>query len=574
MAEGNSKVKKLRTFRDDYAEAQKVHGIEPASTPTLSQKPEPVAPTIPAPIAMRDRIMSKPVMPSPTSVPPTPPRESGPVPKPATSQPSPQPTPTIKKRARLDDSQLPDLTSASENKPEPAPAPIEDIPLTAKGERVNLLDTGNEIGEASIITDRKRERFRLFPAIWEALVGWIHKEEKQFKERAAEKAAAVPKVRDVTERKEILKKAATSGIFASQGKQYQIPKQQEAAPTRTSTKTVPVEIKEESAVPKTTWSHYEGVGSVQPTTSETVTPKPELAEIAEPIPQPATPTPQPMVPAPPQPEIVPRTPPQPEPKPAPTPRPAEPVVTTPSPQPKIPIVTQPTQTGPGFLSRLSTYARPIAVAMIAIFLGVSATLLVVKSGLFGGSTTTPTVTEQTTTNTNVVDTTSSIALGTDKKSFLGAWNIAQTPTSQGAVRFYTVVSSTGATTPISPRVILDTLNLQAPGNFVRSIKSLNFGRHYSGAPVITIEVGSFDTAFSGILVWENHIIDDLEPVFGQPVSASSTPTFVDEVINNTAVRVLRDDQQKERVVYGFVGQHQLLVTTERSIWKEVAVNNF
>ncbi len=96
-----------------------------------------------------------------------------------------------------------------------------------------------------------------------------------------------------------------------------------------------------------------------------------------------------------------------------------------------------------------------------------------------------------------------------------------------------------------------------------------------------MKVSSFDAALGGILQWEDAMSGDLAPLFGTPVAATfdrtartatqtREPFFVDVVHANRDMRILRDSEERERIVYSFLDRSTILIATDRTVIEEVA----
>lgn len=145
---------------------------------------------------------------------------------------------------------------------------------------------------------------------------------------------------------------------------------------------------------------------------------------------------------------------------------------------------------------------------------------------------------------------------------------------QGIVQLYpTIQSSEGDERPASAQETLSVLSPRTASSFVRSIREMTFGS-ISGEPFIILKTGSFDVAFAGMLQWEQTMSADLAPLFGAPVIESFDPSartdtqvraafFKDAIASNKNVRLLFDEQGNDRVVYTFIDQNTILITTTR-----------
>ena len=77
-----------------------------------------------------------------------------------------------------------------------------------------------------------------------------------------------------------------------------------------------------------------------------------------------------------------------------------------------------------------------------------------------------------------------------------------------------------------------------------------------------------------MLDWEKNMSADLVPLFGTAVIETFDPQartntqarnafFVDTIASNKNVRLLRDENGEDRIIYTFVDQNTILITTTR-----------
>jgi len=114
---------------------------------------------------------------------------------------------------------------------------------------------------------------------------------------------------------------------------------------------------------------------------------------------------------------------------------------------------------------------------------------------------------------------------------------------------------------IPATTILGILATALPADFVASIDSVVFG-YYRGEPWFVLKTGNKNTAYGGMLQWESNLSRDLEPWFGGVVRTTGSGSgFRDGAIGATDVRVLLSTDGRERITYGFIGQNNVLITT-------------
>lgn len=167
------------------------------------------------------------------------------------------------------------------------------------------------------------------------------------------------------------------------------------------------------------------------------------------------------------------------------------------------------------------------------------------------------------------------------------------------------------------------LETHVPAALARSLDTkmmFGFYQFDEVRPFIILKTSSYETAFAGMLEWENNLNADLAPLFGPALiqrftntippeetaiaipptatnatgtgtsSASSTTSvstdtastttprtttlflphaFDDAIIVNKDVRVLRDPEGKIALVYGFYDKQTIVITTDENTFKEV-----
>lgn len=128
-------------------------------------------------------------------------------------------------------------------------------------------------------------------------------------------------------------------------------------------------------------------------------------------------------------------------------------------------------------------------------------------------------------------------------------------------QFYPTVITHGQTVPASSEEIMRVLAWNAPGTFTRGLgKYMMFGvvNGTIDAPFIIVQSTNFDVAFAGMLSWERNMSDDLAPLFGESLPNVG---FTDALTSNRSIRILKEADGKERIVYGFVNKNLIVITT-------------
>ena len=260
----SSPIKKIRTFRDDVA---LVRGDSETvkSTPDASHKP----------VANPDILITRPKIdrvPRITEVPPPViPKPVAPVVSPVVKTPISTPKPVVD-TPKVEPALSP-VIAVPDVKPMPEiAAELAKIKTTPEapshrstGRDLAVLETDSVVNSGNIITDKKKDRFHLLSATWNALTEWVATEKARYEKREEKKRKAIPTVRPAEERRDIVKKAS---VQTAQAPKDDHAKVAAARPAKTESKPVAapvVSIKSKEAVPKPSWAHYENLGEVSKT---------------------------------------------------------------------------------------------------------------------------------------------------------------------------------------------------------------------------------------------------------------------------------------------------------------------
>lgn len=569
------KLQKIRTFRGDVnaiksatpvAEAV----IAPAQTPTPVKPPVTLSPVL---NERKDPILVPPVI------------IKAPVPSPAAPK---APVPVLPQTTSLQN----DITATlggGKTTPKLDAGLIQapTVAATFTQDRVEVMDRGGDDSSGIVITNQKRDRFKLLPSMWEAMKLWFQETENALARRAEKKRQAIPTVRTFEERKDIIKKAASVGAIAPKDDYSKLAKK---LPPRLNQPTTPAKstviIAEKEAVPAPSWGHFEG--QTTPVLTEVKQIKPTVTQVLPPVVPPPVipplPAPEPVAPAPIVEPVV--EPPVPAPVPIQTPAPVmEPVVTEETPRPvtvpplaKTPPVITPTRTpGTGLKTKRNFawlfYVGVTATAVVAIVSG--ATLV---SWLIGDSN--PNTVVVTQGPSNLIEPTP-IREDSVVKTILprtrSEWYANLSASSQGGViSILPVINIGGAEQTAGTNDVLAVLNWAVEPAFTRSISDITFIMAEQ-KPVIVLKVGTFDAAFGGLLLSERALSGELSPLFGPVVTSTYkvgvgtvAPEFVDDLASNHDVRVLKDEMENERLVYGFIDQNTVVIAPDKETFSLIS----
>jgi len=469
--------------------------------------------------------------------------------------------------------------------------------LSGHGAIFSTIEDSSEIEVGNIITDQKRERFKLLPAMGVAIRDWFNFNKYSVK-KLLEPKVDTQKISDAASRRDVIKEAGENSAMAPKDDYQEVAERIKREPKPNHTPATLV-IKKPAEVSVPSWSYLEEDNNEQVATQkeglasvieETDNINPPIAEaiqevrledsVVEPsmqnseiiaetqiakleLREPTT-VPTVEVPSPADLSWFPTN------NDVETTKINQPEFRTSQAAPQIPTYRSVTNTTEISLWRIG------AVATLAILLGVIVTLW-----WFNNGETPAVVSNQNQFNTLIkVDEVIPIALGVDSQNLLrNIQAIQPRPTSIGAVT-YPVVNIAGIDQPASVVDILSVADWQATGSFLRSITDINFGIYRNRDPFVVLKVTSFDIAFGGILAWERTMSSDLSPLFGAPVFGTFDPLartatqirdpyFVDVVVANIDSRLLTDETQKERLVYAFVDRNTIIITTNRSTLRDL-----
>ncbi len=549
-----SQLTRIRTFRDDVAKIQTKGGQKPKAESRSPVNPAPRPPAMPIP--------------------------KRPAAAPAAEKMAPRVINTVENRAQADQKPpavgtVPKIRPAAVNEKlakeisaiaEVKPKSI----LSQEGRVFDVMDADDYKAEGSIITDRKRKRFKLLPAMAAAFKEWFSGKREAISEFASRGEEPVATVRPARTREEIVAKAFKQSALAPKDDyQYLAKRLSEATkerPARTNSGTLT--IKKSSEVAPPSWTYLED----EEETAATVTP-PAAVEPEEPTEE-ASPT-EAVAPAVPEvPPSVEEPPKEPEPQAEPEPAPA------PVPEPPAPSIVEDNRTPPPYRSRIPQRAVPAeapfsiwrvgAVILLAVLLGVSGTLWFFGGGeentMVAGKDEAPSLIS--------AEEQIAVPIGRDAQSLMRDILSVQPKSQTVVAEIYPEINISGETVPAGAAEVLAVLDPSAPGTFIRAVTDMSFGLYRNREPFIVMKFTSFDAALGGMLEWEVNMSSDLSPLFGAPVSGTFDPQartatqirepyFTDMVVGNYDARILLDETQKERLAYTFLNRNTVLITTNR-----------
>ena len=268
-----SKLVKLRTYRDDLARVRGTTdvpndtGTKTPVTSVITPAPQPEMQRTPAKVPVRVRLQQRTdesfgrivpkKIPTSTVVPPQKPLETMAAPTPVRieSQPQPRskptpPLPVPPARQSVPQRDLPDFVKQDLEKIKGVRA---DSILSQQSGPFDVQSIHETGGEGTIVTDTKHSKQGLLLAIWTALTGWFGEKKEEYAEQRKPKYTVAP----AEERKETIKRAATSGSLAPKDDYETVARRLRHVPRPPVTPPV-LPVRPQSDVPEPSWSHLEG----------------------------------------------------------------------------------------------------------------------------------------------------------------------------------------------------------------------------------------------------------------------------------------------------------------------------
>ncbi len=610
-------VPKVRTFAADLSEARTERGLATPTPkqPVVTKVPTPkqnAAPTSPSPVTERARPAAKVATPVP---PPTV------VPKTVADAAIP-PFHTLNKTSTPVQSIDTSAFVAANKKIKPSV-------LAGPGEEPLAVNSRDTSGDGTIITDTKRKRFSLLEAIQESLAGWFQKR----KQAALRRKVPTYTVPEADRRKGVIQKATTQTGRAStadhQAALGRIKSSQKTA-RRTSATTAPVinhtsliepfaEAVNEDSVPAPEIASQPPETVARPLITPVipdlpmveVEPEPvipsadtgtttikSIAEKLHELEQRTALTEAPAVPEPVtalQTESTPVVTPLTRPRITPTipslaPDTAvEPILADTSEEPVLAVEEpEPTprpnwsQALPQPTTAANTFAQN-AELLQGLFrrtnhvaLGVAGGIGVVVIGWYGiqairtlrvTPTTTPDSYQGSFLTTSVTIATST-SIST-KENFIRTLHAIDS-SNDSLTEIMITNSATGAL--LSPTELFKILDARVNTNFIAAVDRVGFG-NYRGTPWLILHASDGPGVQGGMLAWENILDADLSLWYSTSTlraTKKGITLFHDDTIAGHDVRVLSDGEGKERIVYGFITPHQLLITNNTTTFLNLA----
>jgi hypothetical protein len=133
---------------------------------------------------------------------------------------------------------------------------------------------------------------------------------------------------------------------------------------------------------------------------------------------------------------------------------------------------------------------------------------------------------------------------------------------------------------ITSTKFLQLIGANMPSEIQRTLKDpYMFGLYnYNGNQnFLILKVGSYDTTFAGMLLWETNLWQDFKGLFNLPTDNSTSTgsfgveikKFQDATFNNKDCRVVRDSSGNIIFLYSIIDENTVLITTSTDTLKEI-----
>ena len=125
-------------------------------------------------------------------------------------------------------------------------------------------------------------------------------------------------------------------------------------------------------------------------------------------------------------------------------------------------------------------------------------------------------------------------------------------------------------TMVSPSEFFSFVDAPIVFDFKETVSVVTFGG-YMGAPWITVSLLDKTTALGGMLQWESTMASNLTPIFGN-ISIMSQNKFGDGITGESDVRILKNTNGEEELVWGFINDTTIIITNNTTSFANLATN--
>ena len=223
----------------------------------------------------------------------------------------------------------------------------------------------------------------------------------------------------------------------------------------------------------------------------------------------------------------------------------------------VPVKTNPVKKGRFDLLKINTNTLTLSISgfvVLVAILGATGYFMLYKDGAVLSNTPVP----DTLLNDTEVSTLLLYTITTD--SITEAFESLQNErnTTQGVFMF---TSTIGSTEVVSPTQIISALPLEIAPDFAQTISAVRVG-YINQSPYLLLKIKDETAARGGLLMWESTMYSDLTTLMS--LAPEATDSFLDATIGGTDVRILKNINGSERLLYGIVSGTIVITTNSAS----------
>lgn len=131
----------------------------------------------------------------------------------------------------------------------------------------------------------------------------------------------------------------------------------------------------------------------------------------------------------------------------------------------------------------------------------------------------------------------------------------------------------GSKKNITARKFFELVKIEPPRELLDSFDDKKFmlSKIYlsSNWPILIFKLSSYNYAFSGMLKWENTIVNDLSAIFPDIDTNQTENLFLDQTVQNRDTRVLKNTEGKVVLAYSFINREYLVITSDTEPIQEI-----
>jgi len=137
--------------------------------------------------------------------------------------------------------------------------------------------------------------------------------------------------------------------------------------------------------------------------------------------------------------------------------------------------------------------------------------------------------------------------------------------------YFAFVSTVEKQNFIKPSAIMLNLGFRINSNFNQSISHIYFGSTGPNEPFVILNVTDYTVAISGMLEWERYVESDMSTIFELEQNTDADEEditefrFRDGMLSGKDVRVLKNEEGDEKIIYSIVDNHTIMITKNSQI---------